>query len=296
MSAMLTVTVIPKQPNLMDSATLERFEKIIRGPEQDIDLAEAALLIAADEYPGLDVERYLRRIDELSRAAQGRLPDDAGLEETIVALNQFLFTEQGFAGNTRDYYDPRNSFLNEVLDRRLGIPITLSILYMEVGRRLGLSLEGVSFPGHFLVKFSTREGDVVLDPFYGGVPLTEEDLIDRLEEAYGEGSAPRDALPRLLTAAGKKEILVRMLRNLKGIYLRAEEHHKALTVTGRILMIQPDLPEELRDRGRLHERLECFRAAVQDYERYLAVEPRAADAQEISARLFELRQFVARLN
>lgn len=280
----------------MNRHALERFQTLVRRPEQDLDLAEAALLLATDEYPDLDVAAYLARLEDLARSARERLREDADLEETIVALNCFLFIEQGFAGNTRDYYDPRNSFLNEVLDRRLGIPITLSILYMEVGRRLGLAFEGVSFPGHFLVKFSTREGDVVLDPFYGGVPLSEEDLMDRLEEVYGEAAAVRTALPQLLHTAGKREILVRLLRNLKGIYLRSESYAKALAVANRILLIEPQLPEELRDRGRLHERLECFRAAVDDYARYLALEPRAADAREISARLTELKQFVARLN
>lgn len=281
----------------MNRHALERFQTLVRRPEQDLDLAEAALLLAAaDEYPDLDVPAYLARLDALARGARERLSEGADLEETIVALNRFLFIEQGFAGNTRDYYDPRNSFLNEVLDRRLGIPITLSILYMEVGRRLGLAFEGVSFPGHFLVKFSTREGDVVLDPFYGGVPLSEEDLMDRLEEVYGEAAAARAALPQLLHTAGKREILVRMLRNLKGIYLRTENYAKALAVANRILLIEPQLPEELRDRGRLHERLECFRAAADDYARYLALEPHAGDAREISTRLTELKQFVARLN
>ncbi len=280
----------------MNSPALERFQTLVCGPEQELDLAEAALLIAADEYPGLDIPAYLARLDAMARAARERLPEDADLEETIVALNRFLFIEQGFAGNTRDYYDPRNSFLNEVIDRRLGIPITLSILYMEIGRRLGLALEGVSFPGHFLVKFSTREGDVVLDPFYGGVPLSEEDLLDRLEEAYGEAATVRAPLPQLLHTAGKREILVRMLRNLKGIYLRTENYAKALAAANRILLIEPELPEELRDRGRLHERLECFRAAADDYAHYLALEPHAADAHEISTRLTELKQFVSRLN
>ncbi len=282
----------------MNSVQLERLTKMLRGPQEALDLAEAALLLATDEYPELDVAAYLTRLDALARGARERLPEDADLEETIVGLNRYLFMEQGFAGNTRDYYDPRNSYLNEVLDRRLGIPITLSIVYIEVGRRLGLAFEGVSFPGHFLVKFSTREGDVVLDPFHGGVPLAEEDLMDRLEETYGEAAVMRAAaaLPQLLESAGKREILVRLLRNLKGIYLRTEHYAKALAVTDRILLIEPALAEEWRDRARLNERLECFRAAADDYARYLSLEPRARDASEITIRLSELKQFVSRLN
>jgi regulator of sirC expression with transglutaminase-like and TPR domain len=280
----------------MNALQSERLAALLRGPEEALDLAEAALLLATDEYPGLDVGGYLARLDALARGARERLAEDADLEETIVGLNRYLFAEQGFAGNTRDYYDPRNSYLNEVLDRRLGIPITLSILYIEIGRRLGLALEGVSFPGHFLVKFSTREGDVVLDPFNGGVPLAEEDLMDRLEETYGEAAAGRAALPPLLRSASKREILVRLLRNLKGIYLRTENYAKALIVTDRILLIEPARTEEWRDRARLNERLECFRAAADDYTRYLALEPHARDAQEITTRLTELKQFVSRLN
>ena len=136
----------------------ERLANIAKISEQELNLAEAALLIAMDEYPGLDVESYLRQLDELASGVQERLPAQAGLEDTLVTLNQLLFVEQGFSGDTENFDDPRNSFLNEVLDRKLGIPITLSIIYMEVGRRLGLPLKGVSFPGHFLVKFSTQDG------------------------------------------------------------------------------------------------------------------------------------------
>lgn len=280
----------------MESFIHERLSEIVKGSEQELNLAEAALLIARDEYPALDVEAYLRQIDELATGVQQRLPAQAGLEDTLVALNQFLFVEQGFSGDMDNYDDPRNSFLNEVLDRKRGIPITLSILYLEVGRRLGLPLKGVSFPGHFLVKFTTREGEVVLDPFSGGCLMSKEDLEQMLEDTFGAAEAAYAPLERLLISANKKEILVRMLRNLKGAYLRRERHDKALTVVNQILLIQPDQPDEVRDRGHIYEHLECFRAALENYQSYLAQRPGAGDAPDVHKRIAELKLIVANLN
>jgi regulator of sirC expression with transglutaminase-like and TPR domain len=281
---------------MLHPTSRERWDDIVKQSEEQLNLAEAALLIAADEYPDLDVDDYLHRLDDLAGSVRSALPEEAGLEETVVALNNFLFVEQGFTGNADDYYDPRNSFLNDVLDRRLGIPITLSILYMEIGQRLGLPFEGVSFPGHFLVKCATNEGDVVLDPFWGGVPLSEDDLRDRLEETCGKPQAASAPLAPLLSTAGKKEILIRMLRNLKGVYLKREEWLKALGTINRILQIQSDIPEELRDRGRLYDRLECFQPAVADFSRYLVLAPSADDAPDVQYRLVELRQRAAYIN
>jgi regulator of sirC expression with transglutaminase-like and TPR domain len=201
-------------------------------------------------------------------------------------MNHILFQEEGFAGNAAHYYDRRNSFLNDVLDRKLGIPITLSIVYMEVGRRLGLSLEGVSFPGHFLVKLELERGRIVLDPYLGGISLSEQELRSRLHQAYGDQSdVPLD---RLLTSAGKRHILTRLLHNLKAIYLRKEEYTKVLPVIDRILLIRPDRPEELRDRGLIYERLECAQSALEDYRRYIELEPNAPDARDIRNRLINL--------
>jgi regulator of sirC expression with transglutaminase-like and TPR domain len=277
----------------MDAMITERLQKLL-GAEQELSLAEAALLLAKDEYPALDVDAYLARLDELAGRVRARLPECANIEDTLVAMNQMLFDELGFAGNVNDYYDPRNSFLNDVLDRKLGIPITLSILYMDIASRLGLELEGVSFPGHFLVKFSTEEGDVVLDPFTGGTPLTEEDLVERLEEVTGNELASSLSINELLEAANKRDILVRMLRNLKVIYQRRQRHDKALTALNRILLIAPDQQEELRERGELHERLECFRAARDDYRRYLEHASAASDVVTVRSRLIEVERQIAR--
>lgn len=280
----------------MTTPALERLNELVRGPDGDLDLAEAALLIAKTEYPALDIPAYLAQLDELAARLRERVPDTAGLEQMVVSLNELLFEELGFSGNTDNYYDPRNSFLNEVLDRKLGIPITLCIIYMEVGRRVGLDLEGVSFPGHFLVKFATDEGDVVLDPFAGGVPLTEEELVDRLEETYGQNRITHSSLPQLLAAASKRDILVRMLRNLKVVYVHQERFEKALDVTNQILLISPELAEEVRERGQLYERLECHRSALLDYQRYLRLEPQAPDLADIRNRIIALEPAAQRLN
>ncbi|WP_096462544.1 SirB1 family protein [Sulfurifustis variabilis] len=282
--------------DLMHTARADRLKALLDRPEDEIDLAEAALLVATDEYPALDIEAYLRRLDELAEGVRRRLQPEADFETTVVALNEFLFDEQGFCGNTEDYYDPRNSFLNEVLDRRRGIPVTLAILYIEIGRRLGLALEGVTFPGHFLVKTATAEGEVVLDPFSGGMPVSEEDLRERLQARFPEHDAPLGALARLLAAADKKQILLRMLRNLKAIYLHREQHDKALGVLNRMLSIDPVLPEELRERGEVYMRLECFRAALQDFRRYLDLNPAAAEAALLHRRISDLERLAARLN
>lgn len=281
---------------LMQADSTERLGALLQRPEDEIDLAEAALLVATDEYPALDVSAYLRRLDELADGVRRRLRPDADFETTVVALNEFLFDEQGFTGNTEDYYDPRNSFLNEVLDRRRGIPVTLAILYIEIGRRLGLTLEGVTFPGHFLVKTATADGEIVLDPFSGGMPVSEEDLRERLQARFPEHDAPNGALARLLAAADKKQILLRMLRNLKAIYLHRDQHDKALGVLNRMLFIEPELAEELRERGEVYMRLECFRAALADFRCYLDLNPAASEVALLHRRISDLERLVARLN
>ncbi len=272
-----------------------RFRQIIERPDEDIDLAEAALLIAKTAYHDLDVPRYLARIDELARALRARVPEDCGAGDLIIGLNRFLFEEQGFAPNLEDYYDPRNSFLNEVLERRVGIPISLSVLYMEVGRRAGLPLQGVSFPGHFLVKCQLEEGMVILDPYCGGISLSLQDLQQRLREVQG-GEVSRAIVAGMLVAANKKEILARMLRNLKAIYLEQQQFARALCVIDWIVALSPGEAAEVRDRGLTYLKLECFRAALEDLEHYLERVPAADDLDEIRGCVVELRRSAARLN
>jgi regulator of sirC expression with transglutaminase-like and TPR domain len=273
----------------MPDGASARFERIVASPDEDLNLAEAALLIA--------VGGYLKRLDELAAKVRGlakaQRPDRL---ELVLALNHCLFQEEHFAGNAQDYADPRNSFLNEVLDRRLGIPITLSLIYMEVGWRVGLPVEGVSFPGHFLVKIPHKGGHIVLDPFFKGASLGADDLAERLRHVMGENVDVEAYLPHMLEGVGKREILVRMLRNLKHSYVERGDDNRALATLNRILVTESDLPGELRDRARLYDKLNCFRAALADYCRYVEVEPKADDEREVRARIAELRVAAARLN
>ena len=266
----------------------ERWQQLVGMSDEALDLVEAALIIAQQEYPHLNIASYMKRLDELADAVRARVTLDATPEHIVATMNHYLFKEQGFAGNSEDYHDPRNSFLNEVLERKLGIPISLSIVYMEVGRRLDLRLEGIAFPGHFLVKLLLKRGNVILDPYLGGISLSEEDLHERLKRVYGEAHTEMSLNP-LLDSANKKEILARVLRNLKTSYLRTDEFDKALSVVERVLSIVPDSAEDLRDRGLIYQRLECVHAALEDLRNYFDLEPDAADAVDIRARIIELQ-------
>jgi regulator of sirC expression with transglutaminase-like and TPR domain len=266
----------------------ERWQQLVGMSDEALDLAEAALTIAQQEYPHLNIASYMKRLDELADAVRARVMPDATPEHIVATMNHYFFKEQGFTGNNEDYYDPRNSFLNEVLDRKLGIPITLSIVYMEVGRRLDLPLEGIAFPGHFLVKLPLKQGNVILDPYLDGISLSEGDLRERLKQVYGEAHMEM-SLDRLLDSANKKEILARILRNLKTIYLRTDEFDKALSVVERILSIAPHSAEDLRDRGLIYQRLECVHAALEDLRNYFDLAPDASDAVDIRARIIELQ-------
>jgi len=282
-------------------AGLQAFEKILAEKEERIDLAHACLLIAEDAYPGLEVERYLGEIERMAMRLRGRLPKDDGAEERVVALNQYLFEDLGYWGNTEAYYDPRNSYLNEVIDRKTGIPISLAVIYLEVGRRIGLPLEGVSFPGHFLVRLRVRGGMLVLDPFSGGAPQSQDELRARLERVIprsAAGNLPVSELPldQFLEPASTRQILARMLRNLKGIYRETDKPERLLEVLNRILVVVPEASTELRDRGLVYQRLECYRAAYKDLTDYVEREPDAPDYYEVRARLTELSTLCARLN
>jgi regulator of sirC expression with transglutaminase-like and TPR domain len=274
----------------------DRWKEIVAAPEEEIDLPEAALIIAAHEYPGLDVLAYRARLDELADVLKRRLRRDIGPTDTLIALNRYLFDEIGFRGNVDDYYDPRNSYLNEVLDRRLGIPITLSLIHVEVGRRIGLALHGVSFPGHFLVKCIMRNGAVVLDPYERGASLGLEDLQERLKVMRGGATPAADMVGQMLAAAGKKAILARLLRNLKGIYRERKDLPRALACADRVISLEPGVAEEYRDRAGLYCDLECFRAALSDFRSYLMLKPGAEDAAGVRRRVVELQQIAARLN
>jgi len=274
----------------------ERWKEIVAGPEEEIDLAEAALLVAAPEYPGLDVAAYRARLGEMAATLKRRLRGDIGPTDTLIALNHYLFDELGFRGNVDDYYDPRNSFLNEVLDRRLGIPLTLSLVHIEIGRRIGLALHGVAFPGHFLVKCTLRDGAVVLDSYARGASLGLEELQQRLGVLRGGATPSPDMVRHMLAAAGKKSMLARMLRNLKGTYRERGDLSRALAAADRVIELEPGAAEEYRDRAGLYLELECFRAALSDFRNYLMLKPGAEDAAVVQRRVVELQQIAGRLN
>lgn len=209
------------------------FSHVVSRPDDEIDLATASLLIAEGEYPGLDVGHYLSMLDSMAETVRGRAE---GKEALHRALDRHLFDELGFRGNEDDYYDPKNSYLNEVIDRRLGIPISLSVLYMEVGRRVGLSFDGVSFPGHFLVHHALPEGDVVIDPYHHGVRLSQEELEERLGVALGEAT---ELSREHLQIATKRQILTRLLNNLRGIFQRTGDSGHEREVVERLAILSP---------------------------------------------------------
>lgn len=272
------------------------WQRIARLPDEDVSLAEGALWIAAGEYPELAVTGYLDRLQEMADRLRARLRSDMPTAEKLFALNRYLFDELGFSGNSDNFYDPRNSYLNDVIERRLGIPITLAVVYIEVGRRIGIGLHGVSFPGHFLVKCSLRDGVVILDPYSHGVSLSVDELQQRLRAAGNAADVDEALLAHLLSAASHKDILARMLRNLKGIYAKQSDWLRALSSSERLLALLPDAGEEYRDRGGIYLQLECFRAALGDFNSYLKHCPGAADAESMRSQIVGLEAKVARLN
>lgn len=261
----------------------------LASPSMPLD--RASLLIAADEYPGLDIDGYLRRIDRLSAHAGRVLPIWGSGERRLSALARFLFESERFAGNTKEYFDPRNSYLNEVLDRRTGSPISLAILFMEISRRLGVELRGVSFPGHFLLHYS-GDRDLVIDPFLGQV-LHFSEWKERLASSYGSTSL---VMGESITATSSREILARLLGNLKHIYLVSGELQKALRCSNRILTIQPESAYEIRDRGFIHQTLQSFLSARRDFELFLRMMPDDCTAETVRECLAKVEEQIARFH
>jgi len=291
---------------------LEYFATLVSPPDdgEDIPLTEAALAIAQDIDPRLDLAGAQCDIDRLAATLKARLPADAGQVHKLRLLNRYFFHELGFAGNANDYYDPDNSYLPKVLERRRGIPISLAVLLMEIGQQVGLPLRGVSFPGHFLVKLKVRAGDLYLDPM-NGESLSRERLEERLSEfldTVGDGADDRAArggvdrevlevaLVQAIREATSRDILARMLRNLKGIYHGRNDYDRLLDVQNRLVVLLPDAHEELRDRGLVYAQLECPRAALQDLNAYLERAPDAREADEIRRTIDGLRNAADRLN
>jgi regulator of sirC expression with transglutaminase-like and TPR domain len=275
----------------IESPARTRFQALLEAPVLRLD--EASLAIAAEEYAGLDQAAYLGRLDALAERVLRRAPAPVRAASTLRALREILFEEEGFKGNEKSYYDPRNSYLNEVLDRRLGIPISLSVLFMEVARRAGLALEGVGFPGHFLVKLRPEAGpEVFIDPYNGGEFLTADECVGRFKNV----SLGREFDSRFLEGVAPRQILGRMLHNLKRIYVEQGDDVRAFWVIDRLLLLAPDAIDEVRDRGLVSARLGLKPAAARDLAAYLEREPGAADAGEVRGLLATLRSTPTLLN
>ena len=269
-----------------------RFAALAAQPEAALDLAHAALLVAAEEQPGLDVEHYRARLLEYGVQARARVRERT--DAPVAALNHFVFNELGFTGNTQNYYDPRNSLLSYVLDAHHGIPITLALVYIELGRRAGLHVEGVGFPGHFLVRTRAAEAEpaVLVDPF--NARIVDEDFCQQqIDSLYG-GQVP--LAPEHLRAARPREILARLLRNLKAIYAQARRYERALAAVERILLVAPREHDEHRDRGLLLAQMGRHAEAMREIETYLRRAPNAPDTERVQEELKKVRLRLAMLN
>jgi regulator of sirC expression with transglutaminase-like and TPR domain len=261
--------------------------------DESIDLTRAALAIARTEYPGLDLEAYVSRVEELAGRVAGLVPD-LNPQRALAALNHVLFEEVNLCGNREDYYDPRNSFLNEVLDRGLGIPITLSIVYMEVARHIGLRLSGVGMPGHFLLKHYDEDGkETLIDCFNRGDILSPQDCQGRLDEIYAGDMKLR---PEFLHPISRRQILTRMLNNLKTVYLSTRNFRKALPIADLILVIQPHSAEDVKQRALLRYSLGLHGAASEDLDEYLQIAPYASDAKEVRHMSLSIRRMLVLMN
>jgi regulator of sirC expression with transglutaminase-like and TPR domain len=277
-------------------AALAEFSTLVSRTIEDerIDLARAALAIARTEYPQLKADQYLGRLQALAQRVRARLAPNPTPPETIAELNTVLFREERFRGNVEDYYDPRNSFLNEVLDRKLGIPITLALVYEEVARRIGLPLFGVGMPGHFLLKHYDVDGrQVILDPFHSGALLTLQECQQRLDQVY---SGQMQLQSEFLSSVSRRRWLTRMLNNLKTIYLSNRNFRKALVMADLILAIYPRSPEDVKQRAALRYNLGQMRNALLDFEDYLKMLPEASDADDIRAVILSIRRNLASRN
>jgi len=249
--------------------------------------------MACEEYPHLEIGPYLDQLDEIAAIVQAELRGGDSPVETIHKINGVLFDVLGFRGNTENYYDPRNSYFNDVLERRVGIPITLSAVYLEVARRLRFKISGVGMPGHFLVKYADPTHELFLDPFNRGEILTRADCATRFSQLYGNGATFSD---RLLASVPPRQILARMLNNLKAIYLKAEAWDKGLAMVEMMLLVEPENHEQYRDRGLLKLQLRQFEAAARDLEQYMKAAADAKDRQEIEDHLKELKRIRAMMN
>lgn len=256
----------------------QRFYQEVQKADRRINLAAAALYIAQEDYWDLDPAQYLERLDDMAAEVRSRLPKGRYPLKVINVINQYLFEELKFSGNTQNYYDPENSYLNCVLDRRLGIPITLSLVYLEIAARIQFPMVGIGMPGHFLIRPVVDEMAVFVDPFRQGEVMFLADCQDRFYQQYGAGAEWQD---EFLGAVPPKAFLARMLMNLKMAYLNVEAFESAVATLDKLLILMPGQPQQMRDRGLLHYELKNYTLAQHDLRGYLRSHPSAPDQQNI---------------
>jgi regulator of sirC expression with transglutaminase-like and TPR domain len=277
----------------LESGTKDIFAEAVRRPDSQIDLFEAALALASEEYPGLPVGDYQEYVDELASALEWSLDGLDSPEHKISRLNQFFFSDLAFEGNEEDYYDPRNNFLNEVLDRRYGVPVSLSLVMIGVGRRVGLALEGVRLPLHFMVKCVEDGREILIDPFNRGRIMRREDCAELVAKLSRGRLRLKDSH---LVSCGHRDILVRLLNNLKRSYLRQRDYGRCSWAIGRLLVLKPNSAPEIRDRGIISYYLGEYRQAKVDLEHYLERVPDAPDAELIEQNIARVVQRLQQMN
>lgn len=281
---------------MRDRFSLPEWNSLASLDDDTLPLLSTALLIARDEYPALDADLYDTLLQEHAEALRPEIDAIDAWPMKMAAINRHLFEELGYSGDSDEYYDPRNSYMNQVFERRRGNPISLALVQMEVARRLGVPLDGVSFPGHFLVRLPVDDGLLVMDPFNRGRPLDVDELRERAKPHLG-GELPDDgALLHILNPASHRAILVRVLRNLHGVYADADDWERAARSADRILKLSPDQPEALRDRGMAYLRLGHRGGARHDLARYVQQNPQANDMAQMRERLVELNTGSSRMH
>jgi regulator of sirC expression with transglutaminase-like and TPR domain len=293
--------------NTAQQRTYQAFTALVMDDESKIDLAQAALLIASVAYPDLDPVPSLTHLDALARRVRellslsetANLPalfaaeSDFSPLTVITAINQILFEEEHFHGNKEDYSNPNNSYLNKVLEEHTGLPITLCVLYMEIGKRIGLPIDGMGFPYHFMIRYHWPAGNIYIDPFSDGLILNEQECIERLQ-TITRHHIPLH--PRWLKPVTSRQILLRMLNNLKAIYINKSDFEHALAICDLIIILLPHVGIEQRDRGFLHLELKHYGKAMKDLAAYLELNPEADDRYEIRKHIKDIKQTIAQLN
>ncbi len=264
----------------------QAFIETIQHPDSEINLARAALQIANFEYPRLKIDHYLNRINLMADEVKKRLPDRLYPLKIVKVINQYLFEDLQFTGNNQEYYDPRNSYLNDVIDRRTGIPLTLSIIYLEIAKQIDFPMVGIGMPGHFIIRPDFEEVEIFVDPFHGGEILFKQDCQERLSQIYQQ---PVKLEEHFLNIATNQQILLRLLTNLKYIYLNRQQWSQTIRTIDLLLLLIPNHPLELRDRGLVYYQIGQLSQAQQDLGFYLALLPNAQDAESI-------RQLLQKIN